>query len=442
METTEEHISRHHNRSNGEQTVDRLSDLPDSVLTHILSLLPTKSSVRTSILGQRWRYVWAYVPNLVFINDSQDAINRVFLLHKLRNIITFKLAGRFGRNENHQIETWINNAVELNVQKLDINCRLYEVALPRRLCVCKTLVDLRLTDCGVIPKAGPLFLPHLKKLHLICAQYEANESLQHLLSGCPVLEELEIYLYVDYYHCRISSPTIKRLVIDLHFRGEEPDNIDYYHRLEINTPALVYLKFVDYSGQHIKCGALTSLIEADIDICAKGEAKDFLYSQSALEFIDRLHGVKCLTLDLLACTKICDSVFSTWKGKSFRNLTKLELIAASRFLSKILENADNLEILIFSEVFEQIELIEGWTEPEQVPTCLLSHLRTIKLFHFAGKEHIFPIIRYLLRNARVLERMEIVYPSFGDPVEHSYMLDTISLFERGSKACKVAYVSK
>ncbi|EYU41168.1 hypothetical protein MIMGU_mgv1a019470mg, partial [Erythranthe guttata] len=229
METTEEHISRHHNRSNGEQTVDRLS-----------------------ILGQRWRYVWAYVPNLVFINDSQDAINTVFSLHKLRNIITFKLVGR---NENHQIETWINNAVELSVQKLDINCRLCEVALPRRLRLCKTLVDLRLTDCGVIPKA--------------------NESLQHLLSGCPLVEELEIYLYVDYYHCQISSPTIKRLVVNLHFHGADYDNQNYYHRLEINTHALVYLKFVDYTGQHIKCGALTSLIEAYIDI--KAYINDFIY---------------------------------------------------------------------------------------------------------------------------------------------------------------------
>ncbi|XP_012842073.1 PREDICTED: FBD-associated F-box protein At3g52670-like [Erythranthe guttata] len=156
----------------------------------------------------------------------------------------------------------------------------------------------------------------MKKLHLIYAQYEANESLQHLLSGCPVLKELEIYLYVDYYHCQISSPTIKRLIVNLHFHDAEYDNQNYYHMLEINTPALVYLKFVDYSGQHIKCGALTSLIEADIDICgAKGERKDFLYSRSALEFIDTLHGVKWLKLDLLARTKICDSVFSTWKGK-------------------------------------------------------------------------------------------------------------------------------
>ncbi|CAN1836925.1 Putative F-box/LRR-repeat protein At5g02930 [Linum perenne] len=50
--------------------VDRLSDLPDCILHHILSFLDTKSSVQTSILSRRWRSLWKYVDVLTFRKNS------------------------------------------------------------------------------------------------------------------------------------------------------------------------------------------------------------------------------------------------------------------------------------------------------------------------------------------------------------------------------------
>ncbi|CAI0393986.1 unnamed protein product [Linum tenue] len=44
--------------------VDRLSDLPDNILHHILSFLDTLSIVETSILARRWRCLWKDVPIL------------------------------------------------------------------------------------------------------------------------------------------------------------------------------------------------------------------------------------------------------------------------------------------------------------------------------------------------------------------------------------------
>jgi hypothetical protein len=43
-----------------------LSNLPEEILLHILSFLPTKDVVRTSVLSKRWDYLWASIPNLVF----------------------------------------------------------------------------------------------------------------------------------------------------------------------------------------------------------------------------------------------------------------------------------------------------------------------------------------------------------------------------------------
>ena len=43
---------------------DRLSSLHESILTRILSLLPTKDAVRTSVLSTKWIYLWTTLTNL------------------------------------------------------------------------------------------------------------------------------------------------------------------------------------------------------------------------------------------------------------------------------------------------------------------------------------------------------------------------------------------
>ncbi|EYU44925.1 hypothetical protein MIMGU_mgv1a018043mg, partial [Erythranthe guttata] len=320
-------------------SIDRLSDLPDSILCHILSFLLTRNSVATSILSRRWRYLWSFVPNLDFdLEVESTAIDRVLLLHKLQKIDTFRITEGYGYTDC-QIETWIRFAVERNVKNLDLHFG-YEGWVPpspKCLLTCKTLVDLRLTNCTVFPVTGVVCLPSLKMLHL--QFYHAYETLPHLLSGCPVLENLLLQLYFNYCSCRISSPTIKSLRINFHYDecDNEDEGEDIYDRLEIDTPAL-----------HIKCGPLTSLLGADINFHNYID-RGFLHSRALVEFIDRLHNIQFLKLDLSHYSEeIAHAAFPA-QTTAFRNLIELELTADCLLLWKFLENADNLEILIFSE---------------------------------------------------------------------------------------------
>lgn len=70
----------------GNENEDRISELPEVLLVHILSSLRTKELIATSVLSKRWRYLWKMVPNLNFdcttsMVSSED-VYRSLILHK------------------------------------------------------------------------------------------------------------------------------------------------------------------------------------------------------------------------------------------------------------------------------------------------------------------------------------------------------------------------
>ncbi|GFP96495.1 F-box/FBD/LRR-repeat protein at3g52680 [Phtheirospermum japonicum] len=435
MERARKSSKKHHNVLDDKQNVDRLSALPDGVISHILSFLPTQLSVKTSILATRWRFMWARVPVLDLegvYGSSQTTsfpgiVCTVMLRHKAVSLNTFRLSYMIpdgptddddGPMSSYELETCIATAIERNVKNLDLNL---EVELPRCVLTCKTLVDFRMAGRVTLPCRGPISLSSLKKLHFYNVPHEVD--LSRLLAGCPVLDELTIYQSPGFEldGCTISSPTLKRLTIKFSS-----------NRVKIYAPALRYLKVFNCKYEQISVSLMKSLIEADIYLYAFAESDH----RCVLKFLDSLCNVKCLKL-------------STHYGKTFSlpvtssivkfgSLTKLELSANWCFLTKFLESADHLRVLIISECHWHSE---HWMDPiGERCACLFHSLRSVTIYEFQCTEQDFNMVRFVLRNAQVLERMEISCPREGVDLKKKFdAIQRISLFRRGSKECELAF---
>ena len=77
----------------------------------------------------------------------------------------------------------------------------------------------------------------------------------------------------------------------------------------------------------------------------------------------------------------------------------------------------------------------SWTEPTHVPKCLELRIRRISILQFRSLEHEVELIKYILKNAKVLERMDIL-TGLSDLEESHQIFKIISELPRGSSACK------
>lgn len=217
--------------SSKNQAFDIISSLQDDILHHILSFVPTKDVIRTSILSTRWLKLRTSSPLIILVDEpsssikiSLEVVNRVLTRHHPSDIRRLGLVLSSPVDFSH-LELWISIAQNHNVQNLDLNILVEDqFELPLLLYDCRSLVELKL-DLNCVLKAPECTqFSGLMTLNLSKIIFYNHLSFERLLTNCPVLEELalENCEWKNIESLGVTVPMLKSLIIK---QDLTPENI-------------------------------------------------------------------------------------------------------------------------------------------------------------------------------------------------------------------------
>ncbi|KAL0000874.1 hypothetical protein SO802_014655 [Lithocarpus litseifolius] len=449
---------------------DRISNLPDLLVSHILSFLTTKEAVATSILSSRWKTLWTLVPNLDLDEDEFEwilsdekqsrkkkwddwdgwvcpsgftfvqIVSKIWALRNAYPLQKFYLNWLYDCDPIH-VDKWVSTAIASDLEELTLNiCPNLPFDIPNTLFnCCKTLVDLRLHGNIIVdPPPSSLGFPSLKILHLLGVQYANHDSFSRFLTCCPILEYLCLEVIEMDEECNfiITLPTLKRLDLNMQ---------DFLYKLEISAPALEYLEFVGFLHKVILLENLSNLVKAVLFVSHDSEVGDTEdYGNRVMDFIRALYNVKSLHLDSFTTECLCN--VPEFDPPMFHNLAFFNFGFHScipHVLSLLLQRAPQLAVLTLNRDKSHLHCTSEqeslkWNFHEDVPKCLSSHLTTFQFKGFKGLKDELEFIGHILQMARVLKTMTLS----SDPStekEIIRVLKELVMFPRHSSTCQITF---
>ncbi|OMP10150.1 hypothetical protein COLO4_04774 [Corchorus olitorius] len=438
---------------------DRISSLPDSILIHILSFLPTIDAVRT-VLVPRFRHLWHFLPTLTFdhswytnydypsgdipcfhkkffnfvrhvLSFHQNATIDKFVLKLELNLRYSVLEGLhldgfndYANRERRmasEVDSWIHFAMRKNVKVLNLDFveagysdPTASYRLPSAVFRGKYLTQLKLVACE-IKLIGEIQLNCLKLLSL--KDCVLNHEIEQIISRCSVLEKLSLIGCCSPSRLAFRNPSIKSLI--LHHEAL------YNERLEISCPSIETLNLAG-AMEFVDLVDVSSIVVSSTYFCFGLENSSDKY-QKVVELLKMLSSGKIFRI-----CNWCILVFSAWQLTNQPDLLfrwkylEFELHPTKWHqpgISCLLRTSPLLETLamyIYTEPnqlsppdkFKWMEShnFDGesfWSSQEGTIHCLQNHLKTVKVYGYVTEPYVFDIIKFLLKNAMVLEKLEI-----------------------------------
>nr|POF06715.1 f-box/fbd/lrr-repeat protein [Quercus suber] len=402
---------------------DVISTLPDSLLCHILSFLPTPDAIRTSILSSRWRPLWTLLPILNFNHQDIPQIT-----HPLEDIVSSVLTLR---------NTGPDPAP---IHKLRIF--LFQCCVSTHLETWVVAASIRLCFSAL--------LPSLKIMKLESVSYANRDSLSTLLAACPFLRDLTLKLspsrLPNYKYNGIGTfsvnaiiliPTLKRL----HFHWPI---VCWPYKVHINTPALEYFHFNGVLNEDFVLEKLPNVVESVVEIVKF--LRDVDYAKKVWDFMGQFCNV--ISMELITNTAETLSYASNRDNiPMFHNLSSLSFSVFHfiewHAIQLLLHRAPKLQILVVKPLQNYVQYgirTDGYLkELLTVPECLSSHLTTFHYNQFSGNEYEMEFVRQLLMAAGVLKTMRITVKSALDSEVKLQVHEKLSEYQRSSQSCQIAF---
>ncbi|TYH56096.1 hypothetical protein ES332_D09G284400v1 [Gossypium tomentosum] len=382
---------------------DRISNFSDHILCHILSFLPIKEAVRTSIISTKWRNLFASISIIEFdgdllgrltdrnIDSFKNFVDGLLKFPDQVSLDCFRLRDGISSwndgDHDFDVSGWICAALCRGVKEIDLRLRNFG-NVPPVLFTCHSLVNLTLDAVGSkIEVPSDVCLGNLKTFYLI-ESVVVCDSINRLISNCHVLEDLAFLdcSFGNASELNIQSPLLKELTLSYF------NPIDIDHVVVINAPNLVYFYYELEIVKVYPLSDMKSLEKAEICILFGSET-------DASYLIQGICNVRSLTL------KITKEIFPTSRLPIFYNLNELEFcgdICSVKFLHCV----PNLKKLILKYLNYAGTQWKGLCI--EIPSCLSFHLKEIEIEIPRIDTHMIEMVSYLLDNAMVLERLIII----------------------------------
>lgn len=412
---------------------DNISNLPQSIIETILTKLPLRDAVRTSILSSKWRYKWASLTQLEFddkcVYGTHDRalaeinlvkfVSRFLFLHD-GPIHRFTLSTAYLQS-SPDVDQWLLFLSRKDVKELILELGDGEwFRVPSCLFSYRKLVRLELVRCELDPPSSFKGFPFLKHLNLQQVLI-APDVVENLISSCPLLESLTLS-YFDSLELNIRAPNLKYLILE----GEFKDIC-----LE-NTPMLVAISVAMY---------MTDDIAEHFEQISSCNFDKFLGGVPSLQkLIGHIYFTKYMSIgNTLGKTQM-----------TYQQLKAIELYQVSfedmkeiMVVLRLILNAPNLQELQISGSSNSSSAMEApdfdFWEKECPCDCTFDQLKTVKMTDMSGVPHEMGFIEFLLGCSPVLEIMSIT-PSVYVTEGRLNLLIELLRFRRASAEAEIVFV--